>query len=246
MTWCHMLPAARLRGLSESSYRVRAEGEAGRDPARALICITCDTGHMPTLSRSSTGLCLLLALPAMLLAAGLAGGEPWRFAIRPSGDVATKLLVVTLCISPLRALFPQSRWTAWLVSRRRIFGLSAFFYALFHVVVFSASIGRLDWIIQGMAFASMWTGWIAFALLAGIAAISNQTAVTRLGRWWKRIQRLVYVSAALTLAHWLLLSASPFEALVHFGPLAGLWLARVARHFFPPVFRANLKGRSRS
>lgn len=184
---------------------------------------------MPTLSRSSAILCLLLALPAAFLLAALAGGETWRFAIRPSGDVATKLLVVTLCISPLRALFPQSRWTAWLMSRRRIFGLCAFFYALFHLAVFSASIGRLDWIIQGMTFASMWTGWIAFAMLAAVASISNAAAMARLGHWWKRIQRLVYPAAVLTLAHWLLLTASPWEAPAHVAPVVALWVAVAGR-----------------
>jgi len=226
-----MLPASRLRGLSESSYRVKAEGAGGRDPARALICITCDTGHMPTLSRSNAVPCLLLALPALLLAAALANGEPWRFAIRPSGDIATKLLVVTLCLSPLRALFPQARWIAWLVSRRRIFSLSAFVYALFHVVVFSVSIGRLDWIIQGMAFASMWTGWAAFALLAGIASISNAGAMARLGIWWKRIQRLAYPALALTVTHWLLLSRSPLDALLHLAPVIVLWSCALAMRY---------------
>ncbi len=184
---------------------------------------------MPTFSRSSAVLCLLLALPAAFLLAALANGETWRFAIRPSGDYAAKLLVVTLCLSPLRALFPQSRWTAWLISRRRIFGLSAFFYALFHLAVFCASIGRLDWVLQGMAFASMWTGWIAFGLLAAVASISNAAAKAHLGLWWKRIQRLAYPAAVLTLVHWLLLTTSPWEALAHAAPVVGLWVAVAAR-----------------
>lgn len=184
---------------------------------------------MPTLSRSSAILCLLLALPAAFLLAALAGGETWRSAIRPSGDCAAKLLVVTLSISPLRVLFPRSRWTAWLMSRRRIFGLSAFFYALFHLAVFCASIGRLAWILQGMAFASMWTGWIAFGLLATVASISNAAATAHLGHWWKRIQRLAYPAAVLTLAHWLLLTASPGEALAHVAPVVALWVAVAGR-----------------
>lgn len=199
---------------------------------------------MPAFSRSSAVLCLLLLLPAAFLAAGLANGETWRFAIRPSGDIAAKLLVVTLSISPLRALLPQGRWTAWLISRRRIFGLSAFFYALFHLAVFCASIGRLDWILQGMTFPSMWTGWIAFGLLATVGSISNAAAMARLGHWWKRIQRLVYPAALLTLAHWLLLTASPWEALLHVAPVAGLWVACGARHFSSPTVHAKLKNGS--
>lgn len=194
-------------------------------------------------SRSSAVLTLLLALPAVLFVAGLAGGEPWRFAIRPLGDFATKLLVLTLSISPLRLLFPYSRWTAWLISRRRIFGLSAFSYALFHLAVFSASIGRLDWIVEGMAFASMWTGWLAFALLATVASISNAAAVGRLGRWWKRIQRLAYPAALLTLAHWLLLTTAPWEALAHAAPVSALWGAVAVRRLSSAASAANNRKR---
>lgn len=194
-------------------------------------------------SRSTAVLTLLLALPAVLLVAGLAGGEPWRFAIRPSGDIATKLLVLTLSTSPLRLLFPHHRLTAWLISRRRIFGLSTFFYALFHLVVFCASIGRLDWILQGMAFASMWTGWIAFGLLATVASISNAAAMARLGRWWKRIQRLAYPAALLTLAHWLLLSRSSTDALFHVAPVVALWGAVAARRLSSAASAANNRRR---
>jgi sulfoxide reductase heme-binding subunit YedZ len=194
---------------------------------------------MPSFSRSSVVLCLLLTLPAVFILAALANGETWRVAIRPSGDFAAKLLVVTLSITPLRGLFPQSRWTAWLMFRRRILGLSAFFYALFHLAVFCASIGRLDWIVEGMAFASMWTGWVAFALLAAVAAISNAGAMRRLGLWWKRIQRLAHPAAALALAHWLLLTASPWEALAHGAPTMGLWVAVAARRLSSAASAAN-------
>lgn len=198
---------------------------------------------MPSFSRSSLVLRLLLTLPAVFLLAALANGETWRFAIRPSGDFAAKLLVVTLSISPLRVLFPQSRWTAWLMSRRRILGLSAFFYALFHLAVFCASIGRLDWIVQGMAFASMWTGWTAFALLAAVASISHAAATAHLGLWWKRIQRLAYPAALLTLAHWLLLSRSEWEALAHAVPVAVLWGGVAAKRLFSVASAANNRTR---
>ena len=174
----------------------------------------------------------------MALISTLAGGAEWRYAIRPSGDYAAKLLGLTLAISPLRKLLPDARWVGWLVARRRVFGLSAFGYALLHLVVFSASIGRFDWIIQGMAFASMWTGWIAFALLLAVAAISNAGAKRRLGEWWKRMQRLAYPAALLTLAHWLMLSRSPVEALLHAAPVIALWGAVAARRLSPARSKA--------
>ena len=168
----------------------------------------------------------LLALPALFIVLPLADGALWRGAIRPSGDIAVKLLVAALAIAPLRALLPDAAWLRWLARRRRHIGVAAFLYAALHLAVFVPSIGRLDWILQGMAFASMWTGWLAFAVLLAVATISHDAAMRRLGRAWKAVQRLAWPAAALTLAHWLLLSASPVEAALHFLPLAGLQLWR--------------------
>lgn len=173
---------------------------------------------------------MLLALPALVLVIGLASGQTWRWGIRPSGDLSAKLLIAALAISSLRVLFPGSLFLRWLESRRRTIGLAAFLYALLHLSIFAASIGRLDWILQGMAFASMWTGWIAFFLLAGIAAISNRSAQAALGQWWKRLQQLAVVAALFALTHWLLLTQSPAEALLHFLPLFALRaIARLSR-----------------
>lgn len=181
-----------------------------------------------------------LAVPALAIVAPLIGGQPFGPAIRPSGDFSAKLMILALAIAPLRAIWPKSGFLFWLQRHRRHIGVGAFLYALLHLVVFSVSIGRLDWIIQGMAFASMWTGWLAFALIAVAAGISNNGAMRRLGRAWKKLQRLVWPAAALTLAHWLLLSRSPAEALLHFLPLAALqawrlWsYARANRLTAPP------------
>ncbi|MDP3897704.1 MAG: ferric reductase-like transmembrane domain-containing protein [Mesorhizobium sp.] len=169
-----------------------------------------------------------LALPALVMIAPvLSGGEPWRQAIRPTGEFGAMLLIAALAISPLQTILPNAAWVAWLRHRRRDIGLAAFLYTLLHLIVFSASIGRLDWIVQGIAFASMWTGWLAFGLLAAVAAISNEGAMRRLGPWWKRVQRLAYPAALLTLAHWLLLTRSPVEGLLYFAPLTLLQALRV-------------------
>ena len=170
----------------------------------------------------------LLALPALpILWPVLAEAAGWRAAIRPSGDLAAKLIVLALALSPLRTLLPRSAAVAWLLRRRRWIGVAAVGYASLHMAVFVLSIGRLDWIVQGLAWASMWTGWLAFLLLAPLAVTSSDTAMRRLGRGWKRLHRLVHPAALLTLAHWLLLSAAPWEALAHALPLVILhaWAA---------------------
>lgn len=190
---------------------------------------------MKAFLRSDLLLSVVLAVPAVYVIVLLIHGEPWRSGIGPTGDLGAKLLVVTLAIGPLARLLPGRAWTLWLLRHRRVFGLAAFGYGLVHLIIFCASIGRLDWIIQGMAFASMWTGWLAFFLLFLMAAISNAQAIETLGPWWKRLQRLIYPTAVLTVVHWLLLSASPFEALVHTVPVASLWIWIAVNQLFGHV-----------
>lgn len=169
-----------------------------------------------------------LMLPALAMLAPLVLGAPWRVSIRPTGEAAAVLLFLALAISPLKALFGAAAWTRWLLRQRRAIGLAAAGYASIHMVVFSVSIGSFADILAGMAWASMWTGWLAFAALALMAAISNDRAVRAMGRSWKAVQRLAYPAALLTLAHWLLLTRDWTNALIWFAPLALLQSARLA------------------
>ncbi|MCV0395301.1 MAG: ferric reductase-like transmembrane domain-containing protein [Rhizobiaceae bacterium] len=171
---------------------------------------------------------LLLALPAApMLWPVLAGDEPWRHAIAPSGLFAAQLVAAALAVSPLRAIFPRSGLVTWMQRHRRALGVAAFCYGVVHLLAFVMAIGRLDYILQGLAFASMQTGWAAFLLILPVAAISSDFAMRRLGPWWKRVQRLVYPVAILTLAHWLLLVPSPVTPLVWCGAVAALQLLRL-------------------
>jgi len=183
----------------------------------------------------------LLMLPALVMLAPLALGAPWRVSIRPTGEAGAVLLIVALAISPMKALFGATAWTRWLLRQRRAVGLAAFFYAAIHMAVFSLSIGSVADIVAGMAWASMWTGWAAFAALLVMAAISNDGAVRAMGRGWKAVQRLAYPAAVLTLAHWLLLTRDWTEALLWFAPLGLLQLAGLATS----LRRRDSNGRTR-
>ena len=180
----------------------------------------------PMLLNSRPFLFGLLMVPSLAMLAPLALSAPLRVPIRPTGEAAAVLLILALAITPMHVLFGPSRWTLWLTRQRRAIGLAAFSYSAIHTVVFSASIGSLADIIAGMAWASMWTGWLAFASLAALALISNDASMRRLGRSWKRVQRLAYPAAVLTLAHWLLVTRDWTEALLWFAPLALLQIAR--------------------
>jgi sulfoxide reductase heme-binding subunit YedZ len=172
-------------------------------------------------------LAVLLALPWALQAFGYATGRLfYGELIHSSGDYATWALMLTLAVTPLRRSFPRQRWTAWLVARRRYFGVAAFAYALLHVAVYVLRQGELPKIVAAAAEAGMLTGWLAFAIFVPLAITSNDRSVRALGHHWKRLHRAVYVAAVLTFAHWILVAFDPTAAYVHLAVLALLELAR--------------------
>jgi methionine sulfoxide reductase heme-binding subunit len=59
-----------------------------------------------------------------------------------------------------------------------------------------------------------------------LALTSNDASMRRLRAGWKRLQRLVYPAALLTLLHWIWVHNSYAGALAHFVPLGLLLLAR--------------------
>lgn len=180
--------------------------------------------------RTGIGIAILGALPAIALVVPvIAGARAFRFVLDPSGWIATGLLVAVLAISPLRTLFPGSSVTAWLVRHRRRLGLATFFYACVHMVFFVLAVGSLADIVSGLAWASMWTGWVSFLMLAMIAAISSDVMRRLMGRAWKPIQRLAYAAAVLALAHWLLLAGKEWLPLAVAGLLILLEGIRIAK-----------------
>ena len=60
----------------------------------------------------------------------MTGGLYYGEFIHATGDFSARLLIITLAVTPLRLMFPKSRWTTWLLQSRRYFGVAAFAYAL--------------------------------------------------------------------------------------------------------------------
>jgi len=149
--------------------------------------------------------------------------------IHLTGDLSAQLLIVTPAATPLQLLFPGSRWSLWLVRRRRYFGVAAFGYAALHTGVYLARMDSLDRILSDAAEAGLLTGWLAFAIFVPLAISSNDWSVTRLGRWWKRIHRWVYAAAILTFAHWLLVAFDPMPGVYHLLVLACLEAVRIVK-----------------
>ena len=61
------------------------------------------------------------------------------------------------------------------------------------------------------------------------ALVSNDRAMRALKAGWKRIQRLAYAAAILTLVHWALIHDGLVPALANFAPLLVLQLIRLIR-----------------
>lgn len=176
-----------------------------------------------------------LAWAGWLVAKVLAGGWQWRHILEPSGLAAALLLAATLAVAPMERLMPGRRLVAGLAAMRRDFGLAAFGFAALHMAATVLALGRIDYVIQGLAWTSIWTGWAAFALLLPPAISSLPAIRTRLGRFWKPVQRLTWPAAAFTAWHWYLQTRGDWL----FWSITGLLITMEAARMLAPRRRAH-------
>lgn len=170
---------------------------------------------------------IVLAIPAALMIRALAGGEVLAMDLyHPSGELALRLMLVAMLVGPLLDIFRRNRFLrGWLAIRRNL-GVAAFAYAALHLAFYVIDMRTLAAMLDEIALPSIWTGWLSFALVLAAASISNDWAVKRLGRNWKRIQQGVYAAFLLAAIHWWLLDRDPVPPLIHLTPLLIAWTAR--------------------
>jgi sulfoxide reductase heme-binding subunit YedZ len=179
---------------------------------------------------------LVLAVPAALLVV--------RFATRPehvypgdfldaTGEWSARLIILALALTPLSHLLPASRLVRWLLRHRRAIGVAAFGYALLHLAFYVLDMETVANVLAEVGAPAIWTGWLAFILLLVPAAVSNDSAMRTLKAAWKRLQRLAYPAAILTLVHWALVHDGFTAALANFAPLIVLQLIRLFRLLTP-------------
>lgn len=131
------------------------------------------------------------------------GPNPQETLLRATGLWCLVLLLVTLSITPLR------KWLDWaeLIRVRRMLGLWVFAYAVVHGLGFWAFEHDFNWaaVLQDAFKRPFVTvGLLSLALLTPLALTSNQWSMRRLAGNWKRLHRLVYVVAALSVLHFYL------------------------------------------
>lgn len=158
------------------------------------------------LGRIKLALFALCLLPAMRLLwaayTGDFGPNPVEFVQRWTGTWTFNLLLITLCVTPLRAMTQMH----WLTRLRRMLGLFCFFYATLHFLSFIGF--DHDFVINDIAkdifkrpFVTV--GFTAFLLLLPLAASSNNWAIRKLGgRKWQELHRNIYLISILACVHY--------------------------------------------
>lgn len=171
---------------------------------------------------------LILLVPAVwTFWLGLTGGlgaEPIKALERELGEVALQLLVLGLCITPLRRFLGIN-----LIRFRRAVGLLAFTYVGLHLLVWLV----LDVQIPAQIWADIvkrpyvTVGFTAFLLMIPLALTSNDWSLRRLGPRWRRLHKLTYGVAVLGAVHFIWLRKGfQIEPLIYLAVILGLLALR--------------------
>lgn len=170
--------------------------------------------------------------PAVMLGwrgfTGTLGANPVTDALNACGELAIKVLLLSLACTPLRIVFGAT----WPLRIRKHLGLLAFAYATLHLGVYVGldRAGALGAILKDFTERPfIIVGLLAFLLLVPLAATSWKGAVKKLGgRRWNRLHQLVYVIAVLAVVHFIMRAKKDItEPLLHGGVLVVLLGVRV-------------------
>ena len=154
------------------------------------------------------------------------GPEPINALEREYGEIALKLLVAGLIITPLRNLTAIN-----LIKFRRAIGVTCFFFVVAHLMVWAVldvqTIGRVWADITKRPY--IMVGTAAFLLLLPLAITSNNKMVRKLGPVkWRNLHKLTYPAALLGAIHYIwLVRGWPLEPFVYLAIIIGLLLLRV-------------------
>lgn len=174
---------------------------------------------------------LLGILPAAwFLYEGLTGGsgaDPIKALEHELGEFALKLLILGLCITPLRKHLGVN-----LLKVRRAIGVMTFVYVLLHL---------LAWLVLDVQIVSqIWAeilkrpyitvGMVGFALMIPLALTSNNFSVRKLGARWRKLHKLTYGIAFLGALHFVMVAKGiQLEPLLYMAVVLGLLALRIPK-----------------
>ena len=157
------------------------------------------------------------------------GANPIEALLRFLGLWGLRLLLATLCITPLSVRLRKPK----LMGVRRLLGLFAFTYLGLHFLTWLVldqwlSASRIVADIAKRPYITV--GFTALLMLVPLAVTSTRGWMRRLGRRWHRLHKLVYPAAILGCVHfWWQVKADWREPLAYAVILAGLLVWRLLR-----------------
>jgi sulfoxide reductase heme-binding subunit YedZ len=164
-------------------------------------------------------------IPGLVLAYwwanGMLGSRPVLEAIRGTGDWAIRYVLISLAITPAARVLD---WPRLLLVRRTV-GLTALAYATTHLSLYAVDENfHLGFVISEIALRFYLTiGFITLLGLAVLGITSTDAWTRRLGRWWKRLHKAIYVLGAIALLHYFIQSKANVSEPVFFSGLF-VWL----------------------
>jgi sulfoxide reductase heme-binding subunit YedZ len=142
--------------------------------------------------------------------------KPWIGARQLFGLWALGLLLASMLIGPLTAVFRPFPFRGHLVLGRRAIGISSFFFAALHALSYTGVLlaqgGISHFVSEALEEGTLWVaglvlGALLLIALAVLTATSFDHMLIKLGRKWKTIQNAVYIVLPLALIHAILLGA---------------------------------------
>jgi sulfoxide reductase heme-binding subunit YedZ len=150
------------------------------------------------------------------------GAAPYEELEKQTGRWTLRILAATLAITPLRRV---TGWNA-LVRYRRMLGLFVFFYACVHLTAYlylDMQFVMADIIEDIIEHKYITIGMFAFLTLIPLAITSTKGWIRRLGRRWRTLHRLIYVTAIAGTVHYLwAVKKDTFDPLVYLTIFAAL------------------------
>ena len=166
------------------------------------------------------------------------GPDPGKALVDGLGLWALRLLLLTLCLHPLRDITRQSLF----IRVRRLIGLFCWFYASLH---FAASIFYVigySWADLLKAFSEktyIILGFVAWLMLVPLGLTSNRWAQRLMGRRWVKLHRIIYLIVLFACLHFIWLVRSDYlEPVLYFLIAIFLLLWRI------PKIRRAFSGRA--
>jgi len=137
--------------------------------------------------------------------------EDWYYPqmMYDTGVWSVRLMLFTIAVSPTLALINRlgrgRALGAWLLQRRRHFGLGSFIYAVLHLLHYVLETADLTEMAIEFTLLEYFVGWLAFFIVVALAITSNNWSMRKLRAKWKRLHFWVYPAFVLIFWHWYLL-----------------------------------------